>query len=176
MPSHEQIMAEVAELRDALDHIARVARKSRSQTRRIRWIQLRAEGALEGTDEWRTVELPRDDETRRDRLKARVAELENQVAGIGDAEMTHHPPELEAVDLEAVGWFVRTKRTDQDSAGWFIADCSTAAHRKEWARLFAASLKLLTVVRMIDAHGVASPLVMNMAKEALAAVEGRVEQ
>lgn len=80
MPSHEQIMAEVAELRDALDHIARVARKSRSQTRRIRWIRLRAEGALKGTDEWRTVELPRDDETRRDRLRARVAELENQVA------------------------------------------------------------------------------------------------
>lgn len=78
--SHESIMAEVAELRDALDHIARVARKSRSLTRRLKWIQLRAEGALEGHDEWRTVELPRDDENRRDKLRARVAELENQVA------------------------------------------------------------------------------------------------
>lgn len=35
-------------LRDALDHIARTARQSRSQTRRIRWIAERAELALRG--------------------------------------------------------------------------------------------------------------------------------
>ncbi|MBN3848684.1 hypothetical protein G3N58_17905 [Paraburkholderia sp. Ac-20342] len=78
--SHESIMAEVAELRDALDHIARVARNSRQQTRRVRWIQLRAEGALNGTDEWRTVELPRNDDNRRAVLRERVDELESQVA------------------------------------------------------------------------------------------------
>jgi hypothetical protein len=32
----------------ALDHIARTARASRSQTRRIRWIEARATGALRG--------------------------------------------------------------------------------------------------------------------------------
>lgn len=35
-------------LRSALDHIARTARNSRSQTRRIRWIEARATGALRG--------------------------------------------------------------------------------------------------------------------------------
>lgn len=54
----------------------------------------------------------------------------------------HTPPELEAVELEAVGWFVRTKRTNEDSAGWLIADCSTATHGREWATLFAASQKM----------------------------------
>lgn len=78
--SHESIMAEVAELRDALDHIARVARGSREQSRRIRWIALRADGALNGNDDWRTVDLPRSDDALRRKLKARVAELENRVA------------------------------------------------------------------------------------------------
>jgi hypothetical protein len=35
-------------LRSALDHIARTARNSRSQTRLIRWIEARATGALRG--------------------------------------------------------------------------------------------------------------------------------
>lgn len=35
-------------LRSALDHIAKTARASRTQSRRCRWIQLRAEGALAG--------------------------------------------------------------------------------------------------------------------------------
>lgn len=35
-------------LAGALDHIAKTAAKSRSMTRRIRWIQARAEGALSG--------------------------------------------------------------------------------------------------------------------------------
>lgn len=40
--------AEISMLRDALDHIARTAHQSRSQTVRIRWIEARANGALEG--------------------------------------------------------------------------------------------------------------------------------
>jgi hypothetical protein len=47
-------------LANALDHIARTAAKSRSQTRRIRWIEQRALFALEGR-EYRDidVELPK---------------------------------------------------------------------------------------------------------------------
>lgn len=50
-------------------------------------------------------------------------------------------------ELEACGWYVRTKRTDVDTAGWLVADCSTVPHGKEYARLFAASPALLTVAR-----------------------------
>lgn len=43
-------------LQDALDHIMRVARGSRTQTRRIRWIFERARCALFNED-WREVDL-----------------------------------------------------------------------------------------------------------------------
>lgn len=48
-------------LAQALDHIAATAAKSRSQTRRIRWIEQRAVFALEGR-EYRDidVDLPKD--------------------------------------------------------------------------------------------------------------------
>ncbi|HIE4430013.1 TPA: hypothetical protein ACXM9H_000984 [Burkholderia multivorans] len=49
-------------------------------------------------------------------------------------------------ELEACGWYVRTKRTDADAAGWLVADCSTSPHGKEYARLFAASPKLLAAL------------------------------
>lgn len=49
-------------------------------------------------------------------------------------------------ELEACGWYVHTKRTDVDAAGWLVADCSTIPHGKEYARLFAASPKLLAAL------------------------------
>lgn len=49
-------------------------------------------------------------------------------------------------ELEACGWYVRTKRTDVDTAGWLVADCSTVPHGKEYARLFAASPALLAAL------------------------------
>ncbi|KGS43914.1 gp39 domain protein [Burkholderia pseudomallei ABCPW 107] len=50
-------------------------------------------------------------------------------------------------ELEACGWYVRTKRTDVDAAGWLVADCSTVPHGKEYARLFAAAPKMLDRLR-----------------------------
>jgi hypothetical protein len=45
----------------ALEHIAKTARASRSQTRRIRWIEARAIGALRGQQYERdAIDLPRD--------------------------------------------------------------------------------------------------------------------
>lgn len=38
----------IALLEDALDHIARVARNSMTQSKRDRWIQIRAERAIQG--------------------------------------------------------------------------------------------------------------------------------
>ncbi|QND94344.1 hypothetical protein SY91_01743 [Burkholderia cenocepacia] len=49
-------------------------------------------------------------------------------------------------ELEACGWYVRTKRTDVDAAGWLVADCSTSPHGKEYARLFAAAPKMLDLL------------------------------
>lgn len=87
----------------------------------------------------------------------------------------HHPPELEAVELEAIGWFVRTKRTDEDCAGWLIADCSTAQHGKEWARLFAASIRLRAashmardIIAMLDAE---ESIPVHRIEEALEALD-----
>lgn len=50
-------------------------------------------------------------------------------------------------ELEACGWYVRTKRTDIDTAGWLVADCSTVPHGKEYARLFAAAPRMLDRLR-----------------------------
>lgn len=47
-------------LASALDHIARTARKSRTQTRRLRWIEARADGALAGKDSVDDIDLPKD--------------------------------------------------------------------------------------------------------------------
>lgn len=60
---------------NALDHIARTAKASRSQTRRIRWIQLRAEMALSG-NEYRDIDidLPRKvTDVTQERLQKRMA-------------------------------------------------------------------------------------------------------
>lgn len=97
------------------------------------------------------------------------------------SEIKHTPPELEAVELEAVGWFVRTKRTNEDSAGWLIADCSTAAHGRAWATLFAAAPRLLaalTAIRSIEfGHSEADICAVRMECDAaLAAAEGRTEE
>jgi hypothetical protein len=46
-------------LRDALDHIRRVARGSRTGTRRLEWIAERAHSALEGTTTWRELPAPK---------------------------------------------------------------------------------------------------------------------
>ncbi|KVG33832.1 hypothetical protein [Burkholderia diffusa] len=55
-----------------------------------------------------------------------------------------HPPQL-----EACGWFVRTKRTADDPTGALIADCSAAPDGAKYAREFAVmpdALDLLEVV------------------------------
>lgn len=45
--------------RDALEHIVRVCEGSRQRTRRIRWIEQRAQCTLNGNDAWKTLDLPR---------------------------------------------------------------------------------------------------------------------
>lgn len=57
----ERLKAERELLVDALDHIQRTCHGSRTQTRRLRWIALRAKCAIEGNDEWRVADVPVND-------------------------------------------------------------------------------------------------------------------
>ncbi|WP_258181450.1 hypothetical protein [Burkholderia multivorans] len=54
----------------------------------------------------------------------------------------------ELPELEACGWFVRTKRTEADPAGWLVADCSAMADRgARLAKLFAAAPEMARALR-----------------------------
>lgn len=71
-------------MRDALDHIAKTCHQSRQSTRRIRWIEARANSALEGKpyDE-KLLDLPVEVDREIDRLKRRDA---RQIARIKELE------------------------------------------------------------------------------------------
>lgn len=75
-------MGNIADYVDALDHIMRVARKSRTQSRRLRWIEARARCALEGGEDWKDLDLPKFSESSQRYLQARIAELEQQLAAV----------------------------------------------------------------------------------------------
>lgn len=67
-------------LRDALDHIARTCHQSRQSTRRIRWIEARANGALEGKPyDASLIELPVKVDRAIDRLKRQKETLLKRV-------------------------------------------------------------------------------------------------
>ena len=82
-----QDKAYIEELVDAVDHIMRVAKASRTQTRRLRWIAERARCALDGSDDWREMDLPKKAELnlreRKMRLFIEKALNENPDAVIG---------------------------------------------------------------------------------------------
>ncbi len=69
--------AETAELRDALDHIMRVANSSRDQTRRIKWISQRAQSALNNDDKWREIDIPKNGIPKQIELRDRAKEAED---------------------------------------------------------------------------------------------------
>ena len=74
---------DISDLSDALDHISRVALKSATLTRRLRWIAGRADCALNGTD-WKDLDLPRvrSNTTREYKLESEIAELKTKVANL----------------------------------------------------------------------------------------------
>ena len=65
---------------DALDHIMRTARSARVSSKRLTWIASRAESAINGDERWRTADVPRNGEAMTFRLRARIKELEDQIA------------------------------------------------------------------------------------------------
>jgi hypothetical protein len=80
---------------------------------------------------------------------------------------------MSAPELEACGWYVRTKRTAEDSAGWLIADCSSTPHGDEYARQFAATRDMLTALQeVLKTPGLQSG-VQAMCAAAIAKATGR---
>lgn len=77
-PEHFELM------RGALDHIAKTARQSRSQTRRLRWIELRAERAVRGEPyEEQAVQLPKSaGPGTPEKLQRRIAQLAAEKAAL----------------------------------------------------------------------------------------------
>lgn len=53
-------------------------------------------------------------------------------------------------ELEACGWYVRTKRTDVDAAGLLVADCSIHPYGAEYARLFAAAIEMREALQIVE--------------------------
>ena len=71
---------DIGKLIDALDHILRVSRQSNTRTRRLKWIQMRAESALEGNEAWRDYDIPKNRTQARERLRERLRLAEKAVA------------------------------------------------------------------------------------------------
>ena len=71
-------------LRAALDHIAKTAEASRTSTRRLRWIQKRAELALAGVPyDIRALELPKDNPDATEKLKRKLGHAKRLLAAHG---------------------------------------------------------------------------------------------
>ncbi|WP_131754076.1 hypothetical protein [Burkholderia vietnamiensis] len=83
-------------------------------------------------------------------------------------------------ELEACGWFVRTKRTDVDPSGLLVADCSAANDRGSMlATLFAASPNMAEILEILaadaDAGKVMIPSLLRTAIDAALIKAGRKE-
>ena len=77
-PMYEELIL----LRSALDHIAKTCRQSRSQTRRLRWIEQRAEFALAGKAyDNEAFDLPKTLGSTPEKLSLENKRLREQLAG-----------------------------------------------------------------------------------------------
>jgi len=107
---------EIELVRDALDHIARTCTQSRTQTRRLRWINYRANTALEGkTYDEKLLDLPKNGdqqaikaELKIKALKADLADLKTQpsiavITGMAIA-LRHVIKELDAEACEDIDY------------------------------------------------------------------------
>ena len=96
---YESLLAERDRLRDALDHIARTCRASRTSTRRTRWVECRAEWALEGktyTDN--AFDIPVDVEEKNRTLRIKKNLLKAVVRDLLDVAECSHPNPPAAIE------------------------------------------------------------------------------
>lgn len=87
---------EISLLRDALDHIARIANAARQKTRRLDWISYRAREALRGV-EWNREYLP---EPKKASMEE-VHDLRGTMFMLIDACETENPSAISAAVEEA---------------------------------------------------------------------------
>ncbi|MDN7179055.1 hypothetical protein M0D69_13740 [Caballeronia sp. SEWSISQ10-4 2] len=96
------LQAENKALRGALEHIERTASRSREQSRRVRWIELRANGALTGSTEWRTLDLPKNGDASKRRAKFDREQAEYWQARCEQLEVAVNPLRLNTYTSPAV--------------------------------------------------------------------------
>ena len=68
----------IEQFTDALDHIMRVCRNTDVQTKRLLWIEKRAQCAIEGSDDWREYDYPKVRKAAKENgeLRERIEQLE----------------------------------------------------------------------------------------------------
>ena len=109
-------------LRDALDHIMRVARKGVSPTRRLDWIALRAKYALEGKVWSRDVrEEPRDSVAKMENDNAKLRSYRNETRELllecGRALYNSFEPDNQSATYTKVTEFLHRTAPKQGSTG-----------------------------------------------------------
>ena len=79
----------IEQFTDALDHIMRVCRNTDVQTKRLLWIEKRAECAINGIEEWREYDYPKVRKAAKENheLRERIEQLETALNWIGDAHI-----------------------------------------------------------------------------------------
>lgn len=107
------LQEEVALLRDALDHIARIAASPRKPTKRLDWISARAQEALLG-ETWSREYLPEP----KKQIDMRVKELQSALFDLINASNTGNIAETQrAVDVIRYRFpsLFRINRSNRDS-------------------------------------------------------------
>ncbi len=90
----------VAGLKEALEHIAKVAARSETQTNRLIWIEARAESAINGDDEWREIKMPKYRKIFKRQLVCNLIDSANAVANSmlrGHSKVKNLAKDLEAL-------------------------------------------------------------------------------
>jgi hypothetical protein len=73
-------------MHDALDHIYRVCHQSNTMTKRLYWIMARCRSALDGGDDWRNFDYPRNRSMQKENLREKNRALMAALKEIGYGE------------------------------------------------------------------------------------------
>lgn len=126
-----------AELVSALDHIAKTCNRSRTSTRRLRWIEQRAKWAIEGKPYDRDAfDLPKDGGSTAHKLSLEVARLKAELAEVQRTQSAGVP---DASELQRVIYnadYNAKRLLDADSFWW----SEIATIRVEFERYMRAML------------------------------------
>ncbi len=101
MDDVEKLVGECDQI-DALDHIMRTAKASRTQTRRLRWIAARAADALGLGEDWRDIDLPKSQSSTMRAERKRIIELNSRISTLESAlaetfEQVYDNPHIDAL-------------------------------------------------------------------------------